>query len=511
MQNAVMWWIVLGFVLILVTRSLPRIINPAPFGGDIAVHLQIIEAIRENNHAPMSRNEQSLLGSRFSYPVLVHQMMSYLPPRVYPLADRLFSPMVDIGLAVALLLVIPLELATTEGVAIMILLFAATPNFVRPDRAGGAGFSARKPGHLLVVLTLLLVLAALATTSLTLALIAVFPAALVLLTSKFATQSLVVTILAMAMFVQPTIIGALLLSFPLAILLSKKYYLSISREHLWFIYEYARSKQYKFLYDGWKALATLRGLVAAMRTRSLNRALRTLFESILLRAPFDVPLVVPALIAVVLVPASSIPQGVMVWFLAMVSMTVLTSIYHLRFLGSAERYLGYAVVPGSIMIVHGLDHIGSWYRLTVILSVGLGLLTCGIYAALAGRWRTADWQTEVDTLTRYLRTLPPSTILVQPRGDGARIAWKTSHSVNDYLGNGNISQSDLRFRNRLFPEREGWVTDDIAWLDEAVEPDLLVFNRSKLEGSPSNALREPGGEPIWESTEFAIYPFESAR
>jgi len=504
-----MWVVLVAVVGVVLTRSVYRLLNPQWTNTDAFAHFNIAREIRRNGHKPPEDHSGTFHPGRFTYPPTVHVLLSFLPERYYETVDRLFSPAVDLLFAGLLLALVPVGLLDIGGVAVALTLFVATPQFVRPDHPHGVGLSSRKPGLLLFSVGTVAFLTWVTASDVGALAIALAAGTLLALTSRFSTQAFLFVALALGTFHTPVAVAYFAASLVLAVIVSSGYYWRVLSAHVWFALDFAREKQYKFLYDGLKSIHTLRRFLTAIRNRSPREALEGLFDSILLRSLFDSPFVVPAVVAVLVGDPNTVPPGYLVWFYAGLGAFVLTSLYHLRFLGHAGRYLEHAFVPGVVIIASAFEEFGAPYAWLVYATAFGGLATIGAYVFVQAGWTDQSEREAFASLVEQLGNLPPGRVLIQPRYGGAEVAWKTDHAVNDFLGTGFDTLDAVADRNLLYPEREGWVTDDTAWLAAEFDPDWIVFDREVAENAPQNALSEPEREPLWVSDTYALYEFES--
>lgn len=503
------WMVVLvSVVAIVLTRSAYQLLNPEWTNTDAYVHFNIISEIRQHGHIPPEYHSQTLHPGKFTYPPLIHVVLSLLPERYYRTVDRVFSPAVDVLFGTLLIVLVPAGILDVSGAAVALVLFVATPQFVRPDMPHGVGLSARKPGVILLsigVLSFLFWTTSDSTGALAVALVA---STLLPLTSMFSMQAFMFITLTLTVFYNPLSIVYFVGSVLLAILVSGGLYWRILVGHLRFVTDYAKEKQYKFLYNGFKSVDTIKRFLRAVRAQSPKDALETLFDSILLRSVVDNLFMIPTVVVIFSGVPATVPQGYVIWVIAGLGAYVLTSVYHLRFLGHAGRYLEHAFVPSIVIVAASFGERGAAFDWIVYLTVFGGIASIVAYVIVQQRWTDKTERNSLESLVEQLQTLPPGRVLIQPRYMGAEIAWKTDHAVNDFLGTGYDTPEAIAKRNRLYPEGEGWVTADTEWLSSALDPDWMVFDRGVSESAPGNALEEPTREPDWQSDGYALYRFE---
>jgi hypothetical protein len=411
--------------------------------------------------------------------------------------------------AALLFALVPIGLLNLTQITVVLALFIAAPQFVRPDHPHGVGLSARKPGVLLFSAGMVGFLSWMADGGTGLLFVALVAGGLLPLTSRFSTQAFFFITLTLSVFYTPFAIAYFIFSLVLALLLSGGYYWRVLSAHVWFSVDYARTKQYKYLYDDYKSIDTFKRFLSAVENKSPRDALESLFDSILLRSLFDNPFVLPAIVAVLFIIPNTLPQAYYIWFYAGLGTYVLTSFYHLRFLGHAGRYLEHTFVPSAVVVTYAFGQQTVVFDWLVYMTIIIGLATIVAYIVIQQRWTDTTERDSFASLVEQLQTLSTGRVLMQPRYRGSEVAWKTSHSVNDFLGTGFDTPEAVARQNRLYPDKEGWVTDDIAWLSSEFDPKWIVFDRRVADNSPPTALSEPDREPLWESESYALYRFES--
>lgn len=503
------WIILIAIIAIVLSRSAYRLLNPEWTNTDVFAHFNIISEIKQNGYLPPEDHSRTFHPGKFTYPPTVHTLLAAFPRKYFESIDRCFSAAVDLLFAVLLLALVPISILNTTQAAVVLALFMAAPQFVRPDHPHGVGLSARKPGVLVFSTGMVAFLSWLSGGGPELLIIALAAGTLLPLTSRFSTQAFFFIALPLSVFYTPLAIAYSIGSLLLALVFSGGYYWRVLNAHVWFSVDYAKIKQYKFLYDGYKSIDTAKRFLSAMRNRSPKEALRSLFDSILLRSLFDNPFVIAAVVATLVFSPNNVSQGYYIWFYAGLGAYILTSLYHFRFLGHAGRYLEHTFVPSAVVVASAYGQHSVVFNWLVYATIFVGISTIVAYIIIQQRWTDTTERDAFASLVEQLQILPTGRILIQPRYGGGEIAWKTSHAVNDFLGTGFDTPEAVAKRNQLYPEKEGWVTDDTAWLSSEFDPDCVVFNRQVAENSPRKALSEPDQEPYWESEEYALYKFNS--
>jgi hypothetical protein len=510
-MNIHIWGILISVIAIVLTRSAYGLLNPEWTNTDAFAHFNIIREIKQNGHRPPEDHSQTLHPGKFTYPPTVHILLSAFPERYLKSIDRIFSPTVDLLFGVLLSALVPIGVLNTTQAAVALGLFVATPQFVRPDQPHGVGLSSRKPGVLVFSTGMVAFLSWLVNGNTGFLIIALAAGTLLPLTSRFSTQAFFFITLCLSVFYTPLAITYFIGSLVLALVFSGGYYWRVLSAHVLFSADFAKTKQYKFLYDGYKSIDTAKRFLSAIRRKSMKGILESLFDSIILRSLFDNPVVIPAIVAMFIGLPKGVPQVYYIWLYAGLGTFVITSFYHLRFLGHAGRYLEHTFVPSAIVVASALRQQNAFFDWLVYIVIFIGISTIVAYIIIQQRWTDTSERDAFESLVGQLQSLPTGRILIQPRYGGSEIAWKTTHAVNDFLGAGFDTPEAVAKRNQLYPEKEGWVTDDTAWLSSEFSPDWIVFDRQVAENSSQNSLSEPDQEPYWMSEEYALYKFESSN
>lgn len=75
-----------------------------------------------------------------------------------------------------------------------------------------------------------------------------------------------------------------------------------------------------------------------------------------------------------------------------------------------------------------------------------------------------------------------------------------------YLGTIQQESNNENRNDRLFPEKEGWVTSDVEWLKETYHPGWVVFDTSSTD---LIGLQPPGKDAIVQNDSYELYTFET--
>lgn len=490
-------------IVLIIIRNTHDIFSPiSSRDADGYVHMIIAREFRKNNHRVPDTISANMFDWTFSYPFLLHFLLSFFPEKSYEIIDRIFPTLLDLLYVALLLLLLPLGLITPDQFPIILGLFVITPQFIQ--YAGGKGLSARKPGILLGTLSFLSFYLWLINGRSLFLLGSLLLAALTHLTSRFGTQAVVFIYLGFAL----TDLTAILMipgSLLAAILLSAGAYIAVFRSHLLFWHYFATHRQFVDLYNGFKSLDTVRRFLYARSARDLLSALD---RSVLLKASLNNPY---ALLGAAIVgfslwsPAYTVSYELTVWFSAGFAAYILTSLYGFRFLGQPGRYLNFVFIPGVLLVLDYYYTAPPDIRQAILLVLAIGPITI-VGQALKYRLTSSPGQQEsFDKTIEFLSLQAPCDIVVQPRYLGAEIAWKVPDvRVTDYFGGGHCSREAEAVALEIF-ENEPFVTSDVETLSNLVKPDWVFFNTDSISAVSEPGLRPPDGEPVFKSGPYEVY------
>ena len=512
LSTLVFVFIIIGFILLAVTRSVYRILRPYQSDADAYFHLQLTEEIRSNGHRLPKSPQQVVTSGVYGYPYLLHWLLSYLPRPAMPYVDRFFSPLMDLGVLLLAASLVPLGYLDLAQFPVVLTVLIATPQLVRPDQAQAIGLSARKPGTLVTTGAILALVIYVDTGAVSALAISIGLASVVPLLSKFSLQAMTVLLTVLAIFVAPEALLILFMSFVLAIILSRGHYLTVLRTHLKHLRDYAVSKQYKrFDHSIPSPVSFSRQILAADSPMAVAQ---TIFESRRLFPFFcNIPVIV-ALLGLVWAAVAGIDvavsQPILVWLFAGVAAAFFTSLPHLLFLGEPERYLEYVYVPAFIVLGKSWLALGTQFHAAVSSLVIIGLiLILGFYWTFQTRLFDPEREASIDDIVDRLNGLPQGTLIIHPSVIARNIIWFTDHDVVETLGNQATTDAAVTEYNRLFPEKHSRITDDIEWLRDQYHPDWVVYDLRWFEPNLPNSLYLPSSEPIYANEHFELYSFDT--
>lgn len=506
------------------SRAFYRIVAPNHVDGDAYDNLLQIRDMREAGHRRPEHPTSVVTSGEYAYPHFVLWVLSFLPKHILVLVERYFSAVSDVLMAGLFLSLVPLEVLDSDGVLIALAVFLLTPQFVRPDLPSGIGLSQRKPGLILTSASLLAFALWVASGGWGFFAFGVLLGGLMILTSKFSLQAFTFVCLGIAVAVAPLAVGFLVASVATAIFLSRGDYLQILTGHLQHLYDYATTKQYKRFEHSFPD--PFAWLLALVRAQSVDKVFELVYESRFAMALLNAPFVVAVLGAYGIAAWNSVDLGLGVppvfhaWAITTVVCFVLISMPHLLFIGLAERYLEYGLIPGTVIIVHAWRRLpgGYDYLLVGTLLVGAGTILIYLWSFRAVFF-PEERDAAVANLARALQEYETGTVVCHPAFKAREIAWRTSFLVVERLGGNSQSTPEAsREINALFPEVYDYVTDDVEWLAETYDPEYVVFDVEKLrEESPTGEIDDapgllvPEADPLYRNDRFLLYRFSTVR
>jgi hypothetical protein len=398
--------------------------------GDAMTHLVAVDLVRQNRNRIPGDTAQFLCSTGFDYPALFHKILSYIPRQWLERGEWLISPGFE-GVHAALVYLAAWFIFTGSGAgeaASGLALIAAagwalTPLLTRNPRRGSV-IGERCFGYIFghAFLFCLAMLSAGGNP------LWIIPAALAFTigaaSSKFALQAMTFVALAFAAIrFDPLPVAALAVSAVTAIVLSGGYVVRVVsgtinhsrfyRSFLVRIHDYTRSFSTKDLAAGVRLL--LRG-----RWREASASFR--------RHPIHrLPALVPWLFTFVLFTvaadsASPLTSALIAWVLAALLVTALTATDSLKFLGEAERYMEFALLPLVTLSIMIPPPVGP----TAVFAVmAYSLYQLGrVYATPL---RVSSATPESIELARWFAGRPAATIMTVPGRLSYPLVYGTAH------------------------------------------------------------------------------------
>lgn len=494
------------------------------YGGDAYGHFLQIQDIKDAGHRRPDRPSKSVMSGKYAYPYFFLWIMSFINRNHYATINRYFSGISDVVFGLTFALLVPLGILKPRHLPVAVLLLIFTPQFMRPDQSHGKGFSQRKPGLILLSILFIAFLGWVQHGYTALLVVCGVLGGLVCLTSKFGFQAFIFISIGLGVFVDPMALILVPSSIVVATVMSGGRYPHILKGHLRHLYHYATTRQYQqFDHSRPEPIVFLRSWYEdAAKDGVLSSTFEHVYRNPLIVSTVNNPHVLLSIgvYAIFISGGWSLPvhSGYGIWLMSGVSVTFLTSLPHLLFLGQPERYLEYVFVPSAVLILHGLDSYGF-----VSLFGFIGVLFGGFVIELVYVWSAVNIFASqerrecIEDLIEELKKLEQGVTVIQPNYLSRQVAWETGNEVIEDLGGHTVATPEARReKDRVFSEGvDGIITDDIDWLNKKYSPEWVVFDLEKLsekseDGDLDNApgLGRPPTEPVYRNDRFELYRFD---
>jgi hypothetical protein len=499
--------IVVLVIVSLVTASL-RIIPGMiwPFRGmDAGAHLLLRRQIRRHRMRLRIDGWPLVLDRRFTYPWAFHWLLALLPEswlrRVPPLPSAVCDVLHAIIVVWLASHVAPFVAPAADAQAVGLvagLLFGTSPALLVVGFGPRAYEVTPRPfGELLYTVMMAGALFFLIEASALGLGVALVAGGLLLLSSKFAAQVLVFCSPVMALLARD---ARLLLLLPAAFLvamgLSGGGYWWILRTQWIHLRHYRRTLQYVHpVLARRNRVRDLMRAVGAVATAPQDRVRWTyvvqLAESntllqFLLRNVLWCGVVLLYLLALARHQATpATPWGVwlLAWMLAPLVPFLTTSLRDFRFLGEAERYPEYGIVPAAVLGAAGAMTLPSGSQRLVLMIYVVTILLAGAYTIARLRWNAARQQTRaLDELVTYLGAQPATAVAVP-------LPWQLAFQLAPDVPCAFVAAMDAsvwcRDYDRIF-SRYPWLRSDTPGWRSDYNASLVVVDRAALraDGAP---------------------------
>jgi len=202
---------------------------------------------------------------------------------------------------------------------------------------------------------------------------------------------------------------------------------------------------------------------------------------------------------------SVVPAPIHYWIWGGFAAYILTSYRHLRFIGAPERYLEYVFLPSTILLIDTSRAYGG-----VFTHILFGTCLAGLGVAIFSYWYhlvKSDYSRNQDRedIITYLQQLDTRTVLVQPLSHAEEFIYRTDHEFVHFLTNLHSTRdASEEFKTTTAGNHSKHVTDDVQYLSERYDPDIVVFDTKADYGG----LQPPDDEPEARFGRYAMFRFE---
>ncbi len=498
-MNSTLLHLTLLVIVSLLTRALPRFFCPGARGKDAYYHLVAARSIRKNGmHMPGTLKE-FLLPGIYDYPPLLHYLWALFPLKMHPSVERWSSALIDAGHAVAVYFfswyffnLMPSLQNQSFAAFNSALVFIMSPALLTIG-AGPRAYQGtpRTLGELLFSLTVCFSFIGFSTGTILPSLLAVFFGALLCLCSKFAVQVMVFFYAIFALVTLSAYWLVLLAGiFLAALLLSRGHYAKVAAGHV------AHSRYYV------RAISKRFYLTARRNSwHELKESVRTLFKNpvkavknLLFYQSWTHLLVNhPLLFAILFIVATNPPATghetgffLLLWIGAGLAAFVITSLKPFLFLGEAERYLEYALLP-QVLYLGISNHLSAapWVLLGYFVALYL-LFTVGF---IYGYRNKEKMKPKFKALVRFAANQGTvRRILPIYLNDAVQLAYESEKGIAHFPAN---------FRKRFMPFEKffdfyqkvyPFPKEDLAQLMAEYDFDTVFYSPNDLERAKSYGL-----------------------
>ncbi len=491
--------------------------NEASIGNDANFQMKFIDSIRENNNKIPKRIEQFLNAGYIGYPFFIYWTLSFLDKKTVSKIRPFFGAIVDTFLVITIYIFSYYIFKTTDfysnnsNLAFYSALFFATSPFL--VRADGRAFSinGRAFGGLFYTLTMVFAILWERTGEAHWFFLSIFSGAIVFLSSRFGVQALIfINIILFFLTLKYIWIVIPVLSLLMAIVFSKGIYIRSLLAHINHLAFYYTTIQYKHFY-----VVALRYPLQSLRKAFYSKKMTNVWAEL-----YRVPLIkvishYPLLVICFFASTNNVYSLniLKLWIISGIIVFFIILIPKFSFIGEAERYLEFTVMPVSLLSSIWFGNLSNAGKISfmvpyMILSI---ILLCSNYWAAYNYGRGGkDKQTEKDVINYLKKVNKKLNILTIPTLFGKKIIRETRHNAVEYGGTlGSTKESRDEFEY-LYPKYYDLPTNNLQELLRKYSLDIIIINHMWLNNNKFlneydfSALRKK-----FNNSEFTIY--ESKR
>ncbi|MEX2013166.1 MAG: hypothetical protein WD967_02075, partial [Candidatus Levyibacteriota bacterium] len=381
----------------------PRLAN-RKFGVDVWTHLLYLKEYHKQKGIPKKIENGFLVPGEYDYPPAFIFILSLFPFRIVKKYEFAFSPFFDV---LHLIIIFLISYSLTENLLIALLtqaLYILTPIIVLENSSA----TPRSLGYTLFTIFLFSLFLFTQTGMYYLLAIAVFSSTIILLSHRFTSQSVLFFSVFFSIIEKNIIyIEAFAISFFLAIIVSKGFYLKVLRGHLGNLSFWYKNINYRFSHQ----------VKGNYRQHKTGDFIFKLYNQFLKFPPFMLtitnPWTLPSLYMFLFSnPANPILQK-MVWWVVFsyILATVTTWVPKLRFLGEGQRYLELSAFPAALlssiffvdMMNTNLSNIVAGYYVLVGIASFLTIIIIQRKGIIKDKLRTVT--PDMEEMFSYLKNL----------------------------------------------------------------------------------------------------------
>lgn len=420
-------------VFTIISRFIQSYIGKKLNAPDHYYHLIATDEIRKNGHKLPDRNSKFIVFNRFTaYPFLIHIIYSYFRKKAFEKLSRYQSGIFD-TIQVIIIFLFARFLLNTYATDLpyyipylCAIFYSIYPIFFKIGDSRNITLNARPVGELFSNISLLSLIMYLTTGNLLALSASVIAGSLVFLSSKFGTQAYVfISIFTAALSFRLAFIIIPFISFLLALMLSKGKYLHVINGHIthsYFIYKVRNNPGLDYC-----SVFRVFGKLFKDPIKTIEELYKFPLFSIILHSPFYIILFYFIFSKHSFIESLSEFSLLGCWALAGFITVILTSFKKTKFLGEADRYGLYAVLPLVILVpfqafTENPAAFKYIFLTFCILSVIYIFITYKVWSLMPSRKYNAE-------LVQFLETLPYSNCVTNPISLSYEMAYLTKHKI----------------------------------------------------------------------------------
>lgn len=319
----------------------PRILNKK-FGVDIWTHLLYLREYHKHKKIPGKIENEFLVPGEYDYPPVFIFILSKFPFKLVEKYEFIFSPLFDFLLVV---LIFHISFYLTGNILLSLvtqIIYLLTPIIVLENSSA----TPRSLGYSLFTILFISLFLFVQNSEWVFLLIAIICGALIFLSHRFTTQGfLFFSIFFGILDKNPIYLLVFVLSFFLAVVFSKGFYLKVLRGHLGNLVFWNKNAKYRFFHQ-------IKGSYKEHKTKDF---IFKLYNQFLEFPPFVLAITNPWTLPVFYVfffvqPFDPLFLRMLLWVILSYVLALLTTwIPKLRFLGEGQRYLELSAFPTAFL------------------------------------------------------------------------------------------------------------------------------------------------------------------
>ena len=329
-----------------ILETYPRFIN-REFGVDIWTHLLYLKEYHKQKRIPKRIEGGFLVSGDYDYPPVFIWVLSKFPFKLVAKYEFLFSPFFDF---INLIIVFGLVYILTSNIILALLtqaLYILTPIIILENSSA----TPRSLGYTLFTVLMISMIFFNQEPNLAFLVIAIVSGSIIFLTHRFTTQGFLFFAIIFGIIERSLIFPLVfILSFLVAILISKGFYFKVLQGHLGNLRFWKKNIEYRFAHQ-------VKGNISSRKTSDF---IFQVYNQFLKFPPFVLEITSPWTLFVLWIFAFDFPVDVvlvkMVLWVVISYVLALVTIWipKLRFLGEGQRYLELSAFPAAFLAANFL-------------------------------------------------------------------------------------------------------------------------------------------------------------